>query len=187
MIAREGFSFVRATVLGLSVAVLLVVAGICDASAAVGDCGQPRTSGPAATDALIVLRVAVGENIPLVCPCVVTTSTTTTTSTTLPAPVLTSEMFVLLRREGNYATSDLAGTWDVNALGAGNLNGWSRGFLTVQIDGKFTGELEEDDGLHDNVSGRPEVVDVTFKQQRATSRAATSTRRSRARGVANAV
>ena len=188
MTARQGFFSVRSTVLGLSVAAFFLVGGVRDARAAVGECGQPRTSGPAATDALevlstavgtsncggfdacicdvdssgaatatdalIVLRVAVGENLPLVCPCAVTTSTTTTTSTTLPAPVLTTEMFVLLKREGTYATSDLAGTWDVNALGAGNLNGWTRGFLTVQSDGKFTGELEEDDGLHDNISGR---------------------------------
>jgi hypothetical protein len=115
-------------------------------------CDVNSAAGTTASDALIVLRVAVGENIPLVCPCPVTTSTTTTT--TLPARVLTTEMFMVLRREGTYATSDLAGTWDVNALGAGNINGWTRGTLTVQSDGKFTGELEEDDGLHDNISGR---------------------------------
>jgi hypothetical protein len=61
---------------------------------------------------------------------------------------------VLLKRTGTYATSDLAGTWDVNALGAGKFNGWTRGSLTVQSDGKFTGSLEEDDGLQDNISGR---------------------------------
>jgi len=79
---------------------------------------------------------------------------TTTTSTTLPEPVLTTEIAVLLKRAGTYATSNLAGTWDLNALGAGKFNSWARGSLTVQSDGKFTGNLEEDDGLHENVSGR---------------------------------
>jgi hypothetical protein len=115
-------------------------------------CDVDSSGGAAATDALIVLRKAVGENMPLVCPCPVTTSTTT--STTLPGPVATTELFVLLKRTGTYATSDLAGTWDLNALGAGKFNSWTRGSMTIQSDGRFAGELDEDDGVHDSISGR---------------------------------
>jgi hypothetical protein len=186
MNASMRFSHVEHIVLALSTAALLLVAGVGDAGAALGDCGQPRAGGPVATDALeilatavgasncggfdpcicdvnssgdatasdalIVLRKAVGENLSLFCPCPVTTSTTT--STTLPAPVLTTEMFILLKRGGTYATADLVGTWDLNALGSGDMHGWTRGSLTVKSDGKFTGTFEEDDGLQENVSGR---------------------------------
>lgn len=117
-------------------------------------CDVNSSGGTTASDALLVLRKAVGENLSLVCPCVVTTSTTTTTSTTLPEPVLTTEMFVLLKRGGTYSTSDLTGTWDINALGAGKDNSWQRGSLTVASDGKFTGRIEQDDGLEDDLSGR---------------------------------
>jgi hypothetical protein len=186
MVGRVGFFRTRRTVLALSITGFLLIAGSRGASAALGDCGQPRAGGPVATDALeilstavgtsncggfdpcicdvnsaggatasdalVVLRVAVGENIALVCPCPVTTTTTTTT--TLPGPVVTTELFMLLKREGTYTTSDLAGTWDVNALGAGNTNDWTRGSLTVQSDGKFSGTFEENDGFHENISGR---------------------------------
>lgn len=164
-------------------ALLVVAALTTPAQALLGECGQPRTGGPVASDALeilntavgtgecggfdpcicdvnsaggvtasdalLVLRRAVGEDIPLVCPCVVTTTTTT-----LPGPVLTTEILLLVKRVGSYATADLAGTWDIHALTAGVDNSWSRGTLSVQSDGKFTGALHESDGLDDDISGR---------------------------------
>ena len=170
-------------IFALALGAISLISGSRSADAALGDCGQPQVGGPVATDALeilatavgvsdcggfdpcvcdangsgattasdalLVLRKAVGENLELVCPC-----TVTTTTTTLPGPVLTTELIVLTKREGSYTTADLAGTWDVNALGAGADNYWTRGSLTVKSDGKFTGTLHESGGPSDNISGR---------------------------------
>ncbi len=76
--------------LPVSFSVALVLIGLCSgwassANAAPGDCGQPASTGadPTATDALVVLRTAVGSESCVVCVCDVDSSGTTTASDAL--------------------------------------------------------------------------------------------------------
>jgi hypothetical protein len=154
------------------------------AHAAQGDCGQPVTNGGAptatdclyilksavgaqsctpecvcdvnnaggvtATDALTCLKKAVGQNVTLDCG----PGCTGTTTTTLP-PVLTTEFVVFTKKQGSYATADLAGTWDVSALATGQDSPyWSRGSLTVQSNGNFSGSISDFNGANDSLSGK---------------------------------
>jgi hypothetical protein len=168
------------------VAVPLWLGSVRPALGALGDCGQPRSSGSApsatdaleilktavgasdcggfdpcicdvirpfgvtATDALRVLQKAVGLDVSLACSCGITTTTTT-----LPEPVLTSEMMVLVRLQGGYATADLAGTWELQELVAGpDGPWWGRGALTISSNGSFSGTISGSDGINENIAGK---------------------------------
>jgi hypothetical protein len=114
---------------------------ICDVNAA---------GGVTASDALTCLKKAVGQNVQLNCGagCI------STTTTTLP-PVLTTQLVVFTKSQGAYATSALAGTWDLSALATGaDAPYWSRGSLNVQSNGNFSGSVTDSDGAVDNVAGK---------------------------------
>ena len=121
-------------------------------------CDVNAAGGVTATDALTCLKKAVGQNVTLDCGpgCVGSTTTlppTTTTTTTLPQGQ-SAELVVFTKSSGSYALADLAGTWDVNTLATGpGAPYWSRGSLTVQPDGDFSGSISDIDGANENVSG----------------------------------
>lgn len=112
-------------------------------------CDVNATGSVSASDALLVLQRAVGQNVPFTCPC------GPGTTTTLPQPPPTTELIVLTKRAASYVTADLTGTWDVATLASGpDAPWWSRGAVTVQSDGTFAGNLTGSDGSNEVISGK---------------------------------
>jgi hypothetical protein len=55
---------------------------------------------------------------------------------------------------GSYSSSDLAGTWMMNAIASGpGAPWWERGELTVAANGSFSGTLADDTGASDSQNG----------------------------------
>ncbi|MDO9309754.1 MAG: fibronectin type III domain-containing protein, partial [Deltaproteobacteria bacterium] len=67
----------------------------------------------------------------------------------------TTGMQILTRKAANYALSDLAGTWGVNALVSGpGAPWWNRGSVTFVANGSYSGSLQDYDGSPpSNVTG----------------------------------
>lgn len=66
----------------------------------------------------------------------------------------TSDFTVGLRIGSGYATSDLAGTWELHLLATGpGAPWWGRGTITVGADGAYSGSMSESNGDIKPVSG----------------------------------
>jgi len=146
------------------------------ADCALGDCGQPKTGGlaPTASDALEVLRTAVGSSKCgglNTCICDVDASQNVTAgdalvvlkkavgqdvAMTCPCTAgQTTQLLLLIKAQGSYATANLAGTWGLASLASGlGAPWWSRGTTTIQSDGSAAFSLTESNGSTDNFSIR---------------------------------
>lgn len=159
-------------------AIFLTFAFVALAAADPGDCGQPKSLGATSTavdaletlrtavgqsdcggyelcqcdvdasgkvvagDALRVLKAAVGQPVDFDCPCMFPTPTT-------------SELFVMTKRQGSFATADFAGTWTLASLLSGPGSPlWSRGSISVASNGTFNGTATTSQGAGDDLSGK---------------------------------
>jgi hypothetical protein len=119
-------------------------------------CDVNGSASITASDALTVLRKAVGQNVSLDCPCGETTTTTTgaTTTSTLPPVLDTKELHLLQKIAGTYAAADLAGAWELNVLATGpKAPFWARGEITIAADGTFSGSVARSGGGNTALSG----------------------------------
>ena len=68
--------------------------------------------------------------------------------------VRTTELMVLTKAQGSYATADMAGPWNFVSLAAGlDEPWWSRGTLTVAANGAVSGTLNDSNGSPHPASG----------------------------------
>lgn len=65
----------------------------------------------------------------------------------------TTEMFIAVKKSSSYSSTDLAGTWEANAIVTGTSRGWSRGTLTIGPNGTYSGTLVDSGGVPEILAG----------------------------------